>query len=241
MIFVENDSIDAAFHFSVEEYFTRYVRKNVPVIMLWQADKTVMLGNNQVASAEVELDFAKESGINIVRRSSGGGAIYTDMGTVLYTVIEPVTDDIKSNREAVAGEIIEALGKMGVSAVREGRNDILIDGCKISGFAQYTSGEHVCTHGSLLFNADLDTLTKVLIPNETKLKPKGIASIRSRVTNIKPYIKANFTVDDFIENLKGHLLSDKNYMVYKINTDELAKINTIYNNKYGNREWSYKI
>jgi lipoate-protein ligase A len=241
LILVENDSKEAAFHFSVEELFTRYIRKDEPVLMLWQADKTVMLGNNQVAEAEVDLEFALTSAIQVVRRSSGGGAIYTDLGTVLYTVIEPLTGDTTTHRERVAATVIRALGNMGVAAVREGRNDILIDGRKISGFAQYTAANHVCTHGSLLYDTDLDTLTDVLIANAAKLHPKGIASIRSRVTNIKPYMNEKYSVEMFIDILKRELLGNQGYTVYDLNSMENDIITRIYNEKYANTEWNLRI
>lgn len=242
MIFVDNNSIkDAAFHFSVEELFTRYIQSEKPVFMLWQADKTVMLGNNQVYKAEVDNNFAKSSGIKTVRRSSGGGAIYTDLGTILYTVIEPLTDETKEHRERIAETIINALIKLGVPAKREGRNDILADGKKFSGFAQYTSGTHVCTHGSLLYDTDLETLTSVLIANEDKLLPKGIKSIRSRVTNIKPYISGDYTVDDFIKKLKDGLLFGKDFSVYNLSEDELSKVNRIKSEKYNNNDWNQRM
>jgi len=188
MYFIADKSLDAALHFSHEELFTRYLRFNEPVVMIWQTDKTVMLGNNQVTKAEIDVDFALKENINIVRRSSGGGAIFTDPGTILYTFIEPLKYESKIHREKVAETVIKALDSIGVSAKQEGRNDILTDGKKISGLAQYTSANHICTHGSLLFDTDLELLSKVLIANESKLLPKGIASIRSRVTNIIDFI-----------------------------------------------------
>ena len=240
MIFIENDSTDAAFHFSVEEFFTRYYRSDSQVFMLWQTEKTVMLGNNQVPDSEIDIDFALENGIRIVRRSSGGGAIFTDMGTLLYTVIEPLNKETAAHREETAAKIIESLRKMGVPAVREGRNDILIDGRKISGFAQYTSGTHVCTHGSLLFDADLESLSKVLIPDEKKLRPKGISSIRSRVTNIKPYLDQKCSVMEFISRLKKELLHGNDVITYTLSTDDLTQVDRINNEKYSNKEWNLR-
>jgi len=209
MVFVENDSKDAAFYFATEELFTRKIKKNVPVLILWQTNNTVMLGNNQSIENEVDTVFAQKNNIKIIRRPSGGGAIYTDPGTILYSYIEPLTKEANTHREQTAAMIIDALYNMGITAVQEGRNDILLDGKKISGLAQHTSPTHICTHGSLLYDTDLEMLTKVLIPNESKLKPKGITSIRSRVTNIKPYMKMNFTIDEFKLELKNELLSDK--------------------------------
>jgi len=241
MVLVENNSKEAAFHFAAEELFTRYLRISEPVLMLWQTEKTVMIGSNQVVDAEVDTEFASESAIQIVRRSSGGGAIYTDLGTVLYTVMQPLTTETKAVREEVAASVITALKKMGVPAEREGRNDILIDGKKISGFAQYTSVKHVCTHGSLLYDTDLDTLTDVLIAHEQKLHPKGIRSIRSRVTNIKPYLKDDLTVEEFIKEMKNNLLDGVEYTSYVLSPEENVKINSIRNEKYANPKWNLRM
>ena len=239
VIFIENKSKDAAHHFSIEELFTRIIKLSEPVLMLWQTDNTVMLGNNQIVEAEVDLDFAAKTNINIVRRSSGGGAIYTDNGTILYTVIQPLTENAKFIREETAENVIDVLKNIGVSAYREGRNDILLDGKKISGFAQYTSGKHICTHGSLLYDADIENLTSALIPNDDKLQPKGIASIRSRVTNIRPYVNENYSTADFFNILKEGLLANTQYRTYKLSNEELAKVEKIKNDKYGNSEWNF--
>ena len=241
MILVESNSKEAAFYFAVEEMFTRYLRKNEQVLMLWRTDKTVMIGSNQVVEAEVNAEFASNSEIQIVRRSSGGGAIYTDPGTVLYTDIRPLTAETGVIREEVATSVISALNKMGVPSKREGKNDITVDGKKISGFAQYTSGKHVCTHCSLLYDTDLETLTNVLIANEKKLRPKGIASIRSRVTNIRPFVKEDFPVEDFITKIKNYLLNGVEYTSYNFTPEELEKINTIRKEKYTNPNWNLRM
>ena len=239
MLYIDINSKDAAYHFSVEEFCMRELKSEKPVLMIWQADNTVMLGNNQVVVAEVKLDYAQERGIKIVRRSSGGGAIYTDMGTVLYTLIQPINDDVIVHREEVAAAVIGVLGVMGVAAERIGKNDILIDGKKISGLAQYTTGNFVCTHGSLLYDTDLEVLSSVLVPNDDKLHPKGIKSIRSRVTNIKPYMSNDLTIGEFINCLKEGLLSGKEFLEYYISKEEEIQIERFYNKKYANDEWIY--
>jgi len=241
MVFIEESSKDAAFHFSVEELLTRLLLMELPVLMLWQADRTVMLGLNQAAAAEADIQFAEESGIQIVRRSSGGGAIYTDLGTLLYTIVQPLVKDAKTHKEDTAASIIAVLTKMGIPAVREGRNDILVNGCKISGLAQYTSQTHICTHGSLLFDTDLDTLTRVLIANEEKLRSKGISSIRSRVTNIKPYANGIYSIDDFTKQLKSELLSGLDFQTYKLSADELNRADCIRREKYDARGWNFRL
>ena len=165
MIFIETNSKDATFHFSVEEYLVQYYPYNEPIIMMWQADRCAMLGCNQIAQSEIDIAYAEQEHIQIVRRSSGGGTIFTDLGTYLYTMIFPykkeqnTTENIK---EKAIYPIVNTLNQMGVKAQIEGRNDILIDGKKISGFAQYTKHGRICVHGSLLFDTDLEMLAKVL-------------------------------------------------------------------------------
>jgi len=241
MYLIEFDSKDAAYHFSIEEYFTRFMKLLKPVLMVWQTDKTVMLGNNQVVLSEVDRDFAHSMGISIIRRSSGGGAIFTDTGTVLYTMIEPLLYDNKTHREQTADIIIDALKSLDIKAVQEGRNDILLNGKKISGLAQYSSGNHICTHGSLLYDTDLEVLTNVLIANENKLHPKGITSIRSRVTNIKPNISENLSIEDFIKKIKIELLRGKDFLEYEINENDHAMIRNIYKEKYSNENWNFRM
>ena len=241
MIFINNDSTDAAFHFSVEDFLMRFIKSEDPILMLWQTESSVMLGNNQIISAEIDIAFANKMGINIVRRSSGGGTIYTDPGTLLYTCIQPKSEEAKTHMDETAKKIINALTKFDVTAERVGRNDILVDGKKISGLAQYSTGSMICTHGSLLYDTDIDILSSVLIPNDDKLLPKGIASIRSRVTNIRPYMNIDFTVEEFKEMLKDELLKDVEYSTYQLSTDDLSMVNNIYNEKYGNESWNFRL
>jgi len=254
MIYIEPKSMDCTFHFAAEEYVMRVLRPSEPALMLWRTDKTVMIGANQIAEIEADLPYAREHDIAVVRRSSGGGTIYTDPGTLLYTIILPYasvaiatseTDDNSvaiateasdknalrpataasetggsnaihpataapeiADRDAyrlpatdtksvikdyLAGPVIHTLGGMGVSASLEGRNDILVDGRKISGIAQYIKYGYLCSHGSLLFDADLAALVRVLTVDDEKIRSKALRSIRSRVTNIAEHLPESRT------------------------------------------------
>ena len=242
MLYIETKSIDAAFHFSVEEYITRSLMPDEPVLMIWQAEKCVMLGNYQVAAAEINMNFVKQNNIQIVRRSSGGGAIFTDLGTLLYTVIMPYAQEEcpqQIARKKVAGLIVDALNKMGIPAMQEGRNDILVDGKKISGLAQYIRGGHLCTHGSLLYSANLDMLAQVLHVDEDKIKSKAIRSVRSRVANISGYMSGNCQTQEFKERLKQNLFEGLNVEKYSLSDDDLVQIDKIYHEKYANPSWIF--
>jgi len=240
MYFFSPESKDPAIHFSYEELFTRYIRFNEPVLMLWQTDRTIMLGNNQAVETEADIGYADKEGIKIVRRSSGGGAIYTDPGTIQYSLIEPFIRETKQHRENLASLVINSLGTIGINAEQKGRNDILLFGKKISGLAQYTAGKYICTHGSLLYDADIDILTRVLIADEKKLHPKGISSIKSRVINIKPFLK-NISADDLILHLKKEINPCNEYLNYDFTSNDLSKIEIISIEKYANPKWNYRI
>jgi lipoate-protein ligase A len=186
--------MDCAFHFAAEEFVMERIKPDSPVLMLWRTDMTVMIGANQVAETEADLLYAKVRGISVVRRSSGGGAIYTDPGVLLYTIILPFTDETDTKAviaDYLANPVIEALWRMGVTASLEGRNDILVEGRKISGIAQYIRKGYLCSHGSLLFNANLAELARVLTADDEKIVSKALRSVRSRVTNIAEHLPAD--------------------------------------------------
>ncbi|MFP3153164.1 lipoate--protein ligase [Lachnospiraceae bacterium ZAX-1] len=239
--YIEPESTDASFHFSVEEYCMHHFPQNEPIWMLWQADKCAMLGRNQAAYVEIDMAKAKKNGIQIVRRSSGGGTIFTDMGTLLYTSITPFFDGddaTKIAREIVAPPIVCALENMGVEAVLKGRNDILVDGKKISGIAQYIKNGRLCTHGSLLFDADLETLSTVLRVDEAKIKSKALRSIRSRVTNLVDYMPHPCTMSEFMNILRHSLMEHENISNYMLSAKDITDIEKIRSEKYANPNWN---
>ena len=239
MVYIETESVDAAFHFSVEEYIVKNYPWDEPVLMIWQAAQCAMLGSNQIAEAEIDMEIAALNGIRVVRRSSGGGTIFTDMGTLLYTFIMPYTQE-NSPWEVAAAIIVKALNNMGVPAVIEGRNDILVDGGKVSGLAQYIRNGRVCSHGSLLYDADLATLSSLLTVDEEKVRSKALRSVRSRVTNIRNHLTTrNLTTREFWEALKLEIFQNKAIKRHELTELQLDEINIIYREKYANDEWTY--
>jgi lipoate-protein ligase A len=188
---------DPYYNLAFEEYL--FSETDDDVFMLWQNEPCVVIGKNQNAYAEVNIDKAKESGIKIVRRITGGGAVYHDLGNVNYTFI--------SSRKAEGGidfayftePIIEALASMGIAAELSGRNDLLAEGKKFSGNAQHSSGTRTLHHGTLLYNSDLSVLSSVLNVDEEKIRSKGIKSTRSRVINLSELVADKTDVDGFIE------------------------------------------
>jgi lipoate-protein ligase A len=202
-----------------------------------------MLGSNQIAQDEIDLSLAEQHNVQIVRRSSGGGTIYTDQGTLLCTFITPfsVGDDAKEiGRNRLAEPLILALQKMGIQAEIKGRNDMLLDGKKISGLAQRLGKNCLCSHCSLLFDTDLSVLEKILTVDEAKIKSKGIASIRSRVTNIREHLLEKYTTQEFKALLIQALTEIMPMETYAFSKEELAQIEKIREEKYANPLWTYR-
>ncbi|MCL2360388.1 MAG: lipoate--protein ligase [Defluviitaleaceae bacterium] len=239
MIYIEMESTDAAFHFSVEEYVMEHFPSDETVMMIWQADNCAMLGCNQIAEAEIDIGYAENERIHIVRRSSGGGTIFTDMGNLLYTVILPHKDPPDEVRKNVADMIIKALREMGIPAEIDGRNDILADGAKFSGMAQYTRHGRICTHGSLLYDTDLDKLARVLTVDDAKIRSKALRSVRSRVTNIKKYLNPDYSIQEFLKLLKQRLFCNEKIIRHTLTDNALAMIHQIYHERYGNPSWTF--
>ena len=242
MLYVKPPGTDAAAHFSVEEYFMDQFPLDTPLFMIWQAERTAMLGSYQLAETEVNLPFAQEAGIEIVRRQSGGGTIFTDLGTLLYTLILPQTAPESCQeivREIFAAPLCRALHTLGIPAELEGRNDILVEGKKVAGIAQYARRGRVCTHGSLLYDTDLDMLAAVLQVDAEKISSKAIRSVRSRVTNLSAYMEVSVSTPDFWALLEGALSAEWDLQAYSLTDADLAAIEAIRREKYGNPAWNF--
>ena len=188
---------------AIEEYM--FSETSDDVFMLWQNEPSVIIGKNQNAYAEVNMDYVKENKIHIVRRITGGGAVYHDLGNVNYSFI--------STREKISGidfkyftePIIEALENMGIAAKLSGRNDLLFEDKKFSGNAQHAIGGRVLHHGTILFDSNLEVLSSALYVDEEKLRARSIKSARSRVVNLKGLIAEKLCVGEFINRIAEYV------------------------------------
>ena len=174
------------YNLAVEEYLFR--NEEDEVFMLWQNDRTAVVGKNQNIYTELNLEKVKAGGIKIARRITGGGAVYHDLGNLNYSYIGTAAMAGENSFLRFSEPIISALASLGVSVVLSGRNDLTVDGRKISGAAEHTEAGRTLHHGTLLFDSDLSVLSECLSVDREKLSSKGISSVSSRVTNIKPYL-----------------------------------------------------
>lgn len=227
------DNTSAPFNIASEEYLLE--RTTGSYIYFWRNKSAVIVGKNQNTLSEVDLDYTDSHGIEVVRRMSGGGAVYHDLGNICYTVIAPHNKDIDTYREFSA-PLIKYLNEIGVPAKFSGRNDIEVDGYKVSGNAERIYRDRVMHHGTLLFDTDLTVLEKALIPSPLKLKSKGIKSVRARVENIKTLCNLDYSADEFFERLCSHFSSI--YDEKQFSNDEISIIRDFARDKYQSYEWN---
>lgn len=205
MIYVKNTNTDPALNHGLEEYFMKETDEDV--FMIWRNEPSVLLGKNQYTFAEINVPEARKRGIQIVRRKSGGGTVYGDLENCQYTFIsrQEKGQGLKESFEIFAEPVVEGLRSLGLDASFTGRNDILIEGKKISGNAQYRFKDRVVHHGTLLFDSDFDSMNAVLNSRKIKLKSKGVKSIASRVCMIKDYLP-EMKIEDFISYLADYIV-----------------------------------
>lgn len=231
-LFLTHDFTDPYFNLASEEYLLKHRAENF--IYLWINAPAVIVGVNQNTLQEVNLDYTASHGIKVVRRQTGGGAVYHDLNNVCYTVIAPYREN-EDNYRRFTAPVIEYLNSLGARAEFSGRNDIAIDGKKISGNAQTVYGGRIMHHGTLLFDTDMTALEKALKPNKLKIESKGIKSVRARVKNIKEYLP-DISVSEFKNGLSNHF--KKFCEEYFLTEEDIAEINKLVEKKYSLYEWN---
>lgn len=227
MKFIRLHTTDPYYNLAVEEYL--FLHSEDDVFMLWQNDRTVVIGKNQNVYAELDVDYAREQGIRIARRITGGGAVYHDMGNLNFTYISTKKGQSEIDFTAFCAPIIEFLRSMGLEATLSGRNDILVSDKKISGNAQHSANGRVLHHGTLLYDCDLSVLSTVLRADPEKLRAKAIRSVSSRVMNLCEVLPLEGGVDCLADAIFSCLIAQNGGewadMPQNAEIDALAKRN----------------
>lgn len=239
MIYILSPSTDPAFNLALEQYAFDDLPKNEEYFMLWQNDNTIVVGKNQNTWAEINAAYVKEHGIKVVRRLSGGGAVFHDLGNVNFTFITDCEDISKLDLSKYCEAMAAAVRRLGADAQAAGRNDILIDGKKISGNSQYIKDGRVMHHGTLLFDSDLSKLGAALVTKDKYISPAKVDSVYSRVTNIKDHLPDKIGISDFKNVLARSVMGEDDISAYELTTEELEKINKIKEERYDTWEWNY--
>ena len=237
MLLIYNENTNPYFNLAMEEYFLKNTHKDL--FILWRNKPSIIIGKNQNTLSEINLDYVKSHSIPVVRRQSGGGAVFHDLGNINFTFISCNNNSFSDFRKFTQ-PIIDLLKTLGLNAEFSGRNDLLIDGKKFSGNAQYNYKDKVMHHGTLLFSSQITDLSNALKVKSIKFEGKGIKSVKSRVTNISEHLDNNMDILEF-KNILMNYISDisleNNF--YTINKKDKEEIEKLVENKYSTWEWNY--
>ncbi len=242
MYFVDNENVtDPHVNLAIEEYLLRNVLPEEDILLFYINANSIIIGRHQNTIEEINSDVVDERKIQVVRRLSGGGAVYHDLGNLNFSFITQKSDENVHNFKKFTSPVITALHELGVQAELSGRNDILVDGRKISGNAQYVAARRMVSHGTLLYNADLSHVADALRVKAAKIESKGIKSVRSRVANISEFLPQPLPP---IEVFREHILhsifsSPDNVQQYHLTDEDWRGIRKLVEERYGRWDWNY--
>ena len=228
MKYLINNSTDPYFNLAFDEYCLENIPSEEPYFFLWRNRPAVIIGLNQNAYSEVNLDYLNSHGITLARRVTGGGAVYHDLQNMNYTII---------GKNPSPQPMVDALRSLGVPAELTGRNDIFVEGRKVSGYARRVSHDQEIIHGTLMYDVDLDTLTHVLDTPGSKMQAKGIASVKSRVANLKEYLPQFKSLDELQGALQEILSAGDGQM--PLSAEQVAEVRRQADEKFSTWDFIY--
>ncbi|SLK42693.1 Lipoate-protein ligase LplJ [Mycobacteroides abscessus subsp. abscessus] len=241
MLFIDNKGItDPRINLAIEEYALKNLDINETFLLFYINEPSIIIGKNQNTIEEINTEYVESKGIHVVRRLSGGGAVYHDLGNLNYSFITKDDGDSFHNFRKFTEPVVKALKSMGVNAELSGRNDLLAEGRKISGNAQFSTRGRMFTHGTLLFDSEMDHIVSALKVKKDKIESKGIKSVRSRVANITEFLPEKITVEEFRRLLLVYLFDgEENIQEYVLTAEDWENIHQLSKERYQNWDWNY--
>lgn len=237
MLLIYDTNTDPHWNLAAEEYLLENFSESI--FRLWRNADSIIIGRNQNAYAEIDTEWVSSKGIPVVRRLSGGGAVFHDLGNVNFSFFENGISRQESNEmfRRFTGPILDALHSLGVEAYLEGRNDLMIDGKKFSGNAMCFSRNRIMQHGTLLFSSSIKSLAQALKERPEKFDGKAVKSHRSRVTNISEHLSDKIDVIGFMEYLAKYV--GRGSAPYRWSEEDLGAINALAESRYRRDSWNF--
>ncbi|MEC1440756.1 lipoate--protein ligase LplJ [Bacillus sonorensis] len=241
MLFIDNQNItDPRINLAIEEYCLKYLDPEQTYLLFYINQPSIIIGKNQNTIEEINTKYVDENGIIVVRRLSGGGAVYHDLGNLNFSFITKDDGNSFHNFKKFTEPVVAALKRLGVDAELSGRNDLMANGRKISGNAQFSTRGRMFSHGTLLFDSEIEHVVSALKVKKNKIESKGIKSIRSRVANISEFLDQKMTTEEFRELLLRYIFdTEGDIPEYKLTDEDWKIINQISKERYQNWDWNY--
>ncbi|MBN2984538.1 MULTISPECIES: lipoate--protein ligase [Cohnella] len=242
MLFIDNgNSHDPAFNLALEEYTLRKLPAEHDYLLFYINEPSIIIGKNQNTAEEVNAEYVEKNGIHVVRRLSGGGAVYHDLGNLNFSFITRDDGDSFHNFRKFTAPVVAALQKLGVEAELSGRNDLQVGERKISGNAQFSTRGRMFSHGTLLFDSRMENVASALKPNPLKFESKATKSVRSRVANIAEFLPEPMTIDRFKEFLLTSIFEGREVRRYILTEEDWAGVKALADERYRNWDWNYGL
>ncbi|WP_027124653.1 lipoate--protein ligase [Gelidibacter mesophilus] len=241
MIFIENEgNTNPKLNLALEEYALRNFSVDHDYLLFYINEPSIIIGRNQNTLEEINHNYVAENNIHIVRRVSGGGAVYHDFGNLNFSFITNHDGKSLNNFKKFTAPVIKVLNKLGLNAELKGRNDIQVDEKKISGTAQFSTGKRMVSHGTLLLDTDLGEVANALNVKMSKIQSKGHKSVRSRVANISEYLKTPLDINEFRQLLLEGLYEESEpFESYHLTPEEWQAVHHLKEEKYDTWDWNY--
>ncbi|MEK3989150.1 lipoate--protein ligase [Robertmurraya sp. FSL R5-0851] len=241
MIFIDNKGItDPRINLAIEEYCLKNLNIDETYLLFYINEPSIIIGKNQNTIEEINTDYVEENEIHVVRRLSGGGAVYHDLGNLNFSFITKDDGESFHNFKKFTDPVVEALRELGVQAELSGRNDILVEGRKISGNAQFSTKGRMFSHGTLMFDSEIDHVVSALKVRKDKIESKGIKSIRSRVANISEFLTEKVTIEEFRSLLLEKIFGGtENVNEYVLTEEDWKNIHELSKERYQKWDWNY--
>lgn len=244
MLFVDNQGItDPSVNLAIEEYILKHLPMDDSYLLFYINRPSIIIGKHQNTIEEINIEYVQDNGVQVVRRLSGGGAVYHDLGNLNFSFITKDDGQSFHNFRKFTQPVVEALQELGVNAELTGRNDLQVGEKKISGNAQFSTRGRMFSHGTLMFDLNLDHVQASLNVNPEKFKSKSTKSVRSRVANIRDLIDSNLTIEQFRDELLRHIfrMEPQEVPQYELTEKDWAKIKEISAERYSNWDWNYGL